>query len=181
MTAKASVFIATSLDGFIARPDGSIDWLNQANATLPEGEDCGYTSFMETIDGIIMGRNTFEQVLTFGEWAYGDKQVVVLSRKGVAIPEALKKTVSASTEAPEVLVERLSAAGAQHLYVDGGQTIRSFLNAGLLNELTITVIPILLGTGKSLFGTLKADIVLRHMSTHTYDFGFVQSKYSVVR
>jgi dihydrofolate reductase len=165
MTAKASVFIATSLDGFIARPDGSIDWLNQANATLPEGEDCGYTSFMETIDGIIMGRNTFEQVLTFGEWAYGDKQVVVLSRKG----------------APEVLVERLSAAGAQHLYVDGGQTIRSFLNAGLLNELTITVIPILLGTGKSLFGTLKADIVLRHMSTHTYDFGFVQSKYSVVR
>jgi dihydrofolate reductase len=181
VTAKASVFVATSLDGFIARPDGSIDWLNQANTVVPKGEDCGYKSYIETVDVIVMGRNTFEQVLTFSEWSYGDKQVVVLSRTGIAIPDSLRKTVSASTEAPELLVERLSAEGAQHLYIDGGQTIQSFLRAGLINELIITVIPILLGTGKPLFGTLKADTVLRHISTTAYAFGFVQSRYSIVK
>ena len=112
MTAKTSAFIATSLDGFIARLDGSIDWLNQANAAVPRGEDCGYMAFMETVDGLVMGRNTFEQVLSFGEWPYGEKKVVVLSRTGVAVPEALKQIVSASTEAPNLLIERLSSEGA---------------------------------------------------------------------
>jgi dihydrofolate reductase len=180
MTAKASVFIATSLDGFIARLDGSIDWLNQANATVPSGEDCGYASFMATVDTIVMGRNTFEQVLTFEEWGYGDRQVVVLSRTGVVIPHALREKVSVSSELPGVLIDRLSAAGAQHLYIDGGQTIQSFLRSGLIQDLTITVIPILLGEGKPLFGLLESDILLQHRSTHAYPFGFVQSKYCVV-
>ena len=179
MTAKASVFIATSLDGFIARLDGSIDWLNEANAVVPDGEDCGYTAFIATIDAIVMGRNTFEQVLTFGEWPYGDRRVVVRSRQGVVVPEGLRSTVSVSAESPEHLVKRLSAEGAQHLYVDGGQTIQSFLRAGLLSELTITVIPILLGTGKPLFGPLEADVSLQHVSTHVYPFGFVQNQYRV--
>lgn len=181
MTAKASVFIATSLDGFIARPDGNIDWLNQANTVVPDGEDCGYASFMTTVDVIVMGRNTFEQVLTFGEWPYGDRKAVVLSQQGVVVPVSLRETVSVSAEAPELLVEMLSSEGAQHLYVDGGQTIQSFLNAGLISELTITVIPILLGAGKPLFGALKSDIVLKHLSTNAYEFGFVQSKYFVVK
>jgi dihydrofolate reductase len=179
LTTKTSVFIATSLDGFIARPDGNIDWLNQANAAIPDGEDCGYEAFMATVDAIVMGRNTFEQVLTFDEWPYGEMKVVVLSRKGVLVPDALRKTVSASMEAPELLVERLSSEGAKHLYVDGGQTIQSFLSTGLINELTITVIPILLGQGRSLFGALKSDVILKHMSTNAYAFGFVQSKYIV--
>jgi dihydrofolate reductase len=181
MTIKAAVFIATSLDGFIARPDGNIDWLNQANTVVPDGEDCGYESFMTTVDVIVMGRNTFEQVLTFGEWLYGDRKVVVLSRQGIVVPAALRETVSVSAEAPERLLERLAAEGMQHLYVDGGQTIQSFLNAGLINELTITVIPILLGVGKPLFGSLKSDVALKHVSTNAYDFGFVQSKYFVVK
>ena len=188
MIAKTSVFIATSLDGFIARLDGSIDWLNQANATVPNGEDCGYESFMATVDVIIMGRNTFGQVLSFGEWPYGDTKVVVLSRKGVVIPDALAKpskrianTVSSSKETPELLVERLSSEGAQHLYIDGGQTIQSFLSAGLINEFTITVIPILLGEGKPLFGALNSDVLLKHISTNAYAFDFVQSKYSIVK
>ncbi len=181
MTAKTSAFIATSLDGFISRPDGSIDWLNQANTLVPSGEDCGYESFMATVDAIVMGRNTFEQVLTFDEWPYGEMKVVVLSRKGVVVPDALRKNVSASMEAPELLVERLSSEGAQHLYVDGGKTIQSFLNVGAIDEITITVIPILLGTGRSLFGPLKLDVILRHVSTNTYTFGFVQSKYCVIK
>jgi len=181
MTTKASVFIATSLDGFISRLDGNIDWLDQANTAVPNGEDCGYKAFMETVDVIVMGRNTFEQVLTFGEWPYEDKQVVVLSRKGLVVPDGIRKTVSVSSEVLELLVERLSSEGAQHLYVDGGQTIQSFLSAGLLSDLTITVIPILLGTGKPLFGSIKSDVVLTHLSTQAYTFGFVQSKYRIAK
>lgn len=181
MTAKASVFVATSLDGFIARSDGNIDWLNQANATVPMGEDCGYATFMSSVDTIVMGRNTFEQVLTFDDWPYGDRQVVVLSKTRIVIPNALREKVSVSSELPLVLVDRLSAAGAQHLYIDGGQTIQNFLRSGLIQEMTITVIPILLGEGKPLFGPLASDILLQNISTHAYPFGFVQSKYRVLK
>lgn len=181
MTARASVFIATSLDGFIARSDGSIDWLNRANATIPSGEDCGYKAFMDTVDVLVMGRNTFEQALSFGEWPYGTKPVVVLSSKGVTIPVAISQTVSASRETPNVLVQRLTLEGAKHLYVDGGLTIQRFMRAGLINEFIITVIPVLLGTGKPLFGPLESDVALTHVSTKAYDFGFVQNKYRVAK
>jgi dihydrofolate reductase len=181
LSLNTSVFIATSLDGFIARPDGSIDWLIQANAAVPKGEDCGYKAFMDTVDILVMGRNTFEQVLSFDEWPYSDKRVIVLTRKGVEIPAALRQTVSATSEPPAMLAKRLESEGAQHLYIDGGQTIQSFLSAGLINELTITIIPILLGAGRPLFGPIKSDIALIHLSTQAYPFGFVQSKYRVVK
>jgi dihydrofolate reductase len=106
-------------------------------------------------------------------------KVVVLSRKGILVPDVLRKTVSDSMEAPELLVERLSSEGAKHLYIDGGQTIQSFLSAGLIDELTITIIPILLGKGRSLFGALQSDVILNHISTNAYAFGFVQSKYYI--
>lgn len=179
MTIKASVFIATSLDGFIARPNGDIDWLNDANAVVPAGEDCGYRAFMDSVDVLVMGRKTFEQVLTFGEWSYGAKKVVVLSRKGVTLPQELSKTVSTSAATPKQLVERLSLEGAQNIYVDGGKTIQSFLDNGLIDDITITVIPVLLGEGLPLFSSLKSDVHLKHVSTTSYPFGFVQSKYSV--
>jgi dihydrofolate reductase len=179
MTIKSSVFIAISLDGFIARTDGSIDWLNEANSIVPKGEDCGFVGFMESVDVLVMGRNTFEQVLSFGEWSYGDKKLVVLSQKGVAIPDKIKNTVSMSSEDPKTLVERLASEGAKHLYIDGGKTIQSFLAAGLINEITITTIPVLLGTGLPLFGPLKKDINLKHVSTNAYPFGFVQSMYCI--
>jgi len=136
---KCSVFIATSLDGFIARVDGSIDWLTAANAVVPPGEDCGYKAFMSTVDTMVMGRNTFEQVLTFGEWAYGSTPVVVMSRRDAPIPANVPSTVTSSREAPKDLVARLSKQGNRHLYVDGGLTIQSFLAARLIDELTITL------------------------------------------
>jgi len=179
MTVKSSVFIGTSLDGFIARTDGSIDWLNEASSIMPNGEDCGYADFMESVDVLVMGRNTFEQVLTFGEWHYGDKKVVVLSRKGVVIPDKIKNTVSTSSEHLNILVEKLASEGAKQLYIDGGKTIQSFLVAGLINEITITTIPIILGAGLPLFGPIKKDINLKHLSTIAYPFGFVQSKYCI--
>lgn len=179
MTAKCSVFIATSLDGFIARVDGSIDWLLEANKCMPAGEDCGYKEFMSTVSALVMGRNTFEQVLTFDEWLYGPTPVIVMSRRGISLPDHVRSTVSVSQESPRDLVARLSARGATRLYIDGGLTIQSFLAEQLIDDLTITVIPILLGSGKPLFGELPRDIHLAHEATHAYAFGFVQHRYRV--
>ena len=177
---KTSVFIATSLDGFIARANGSIDWLEKANATVPTGEDCGYRAFIDTVDVLVMGRNTYEMALSFGAWPYEDKRVLVLSSKAIQIPKAIAHTVSTAAETPNQVVARLTAQGATHLYIDGGRTIQQFLSAGLIDELTITLIPVLLGTGIPLFGPLAKDVSLTHLSTQAYDFGFVQHKYRVV-
>ena len=174
---KASVFIATSLDGFIARSNGDIDWLMEANKVIPSGEDCGYGEFIETVDVIVMGRHTFEQVVGFDQWFYGDKRMIVMSSGHVEIPSHLRATVSASSESPRVLVERLAHEGAHHLYVDGGITIRRFLAERLIDEMTITTIPILLGEGLPLFGPLPEDLPMTHLRTRAYEFGFVQSVY----
>lgn len=181
MTLRCSVFIATSLDGYIARADSSIDWLEDANATLPGDEDCGYGAFFATVDAVVMGRNTFEQIASFREWPYGATPVIVLSRTLRALPAQVPASVRLSTEPPGALVRTLAAQGLGHLYVDGGQTIQAFLAAGLIQELTITVIPVLLGTGRSLFGALPRDLPLQLLSSKAYPFGFVQSRYRIVR
>ncbi len=177
---KCSVFIATSLDGYIARPNGSIDWLIKANETMPFSEDGGYSQFMSNIDAIIMGRTTFEQVLTFGEWQYKTTPLIVLSRSLKVLPKNTPDSVSLLSGNPKDLVGYLSATGLKRLYIDGGLTIQNFLKAGMINEITITVIPILLGAGKPLFGHLSHDIQLKLLETRTYNFGFVQSKYHVI-
>jgi dihydrofolate reductase len=179
MSVMCSVFIATSLDGFISREDGSIDWLMKANALASPGEDGGYKSFISTVDGLVMGRHSFEKVLSFDEWPYGDLPVVVMSSQTIAIPEYLRTCVFASAETPSALVHRLSNQGAKHLYIDGGVTIQGFLANNLINEMTITLIPVILGSGRSLFGSLKNDIELCHIATQTFDGGFVQIKYRI--
>jgi dihydrofolate reductase len=144
-----------------------------------EGEDCGFLAFMDSVDVLVMGRNTYEQVLSFGEWPYGDTKVVVLSRKSTVIPDQLQGTVSTTADSPKELIERLSAEGAKHVYVDGGKTIQSFLTEGLINEITTTVIPVILGSGITLFGPVPSDVKLKHISTQAYSFGFVQNKYCI--
>jgi len=179
MRPQCSVFIATSLDGFISRVDGRIDWLEAANASVTPGEDCGYAAFFTGVDALVMGRGTFEQVLSFPTWPYGAKRVFVVSRTLSELPGSAPSTVSLSAEPPTELVERLYAEGFRHLYVDGGRTIQSFLNAGLIDELTITVIPVLLGAGRPLFGPLWADVQLELIGSRAYPFGFVQNRYRV--
>ena len=180
MGIQVSVFVATSLDGFIARKDGSFDWIDNAGA--PDGEDFGYEAFFASIDMLAIGRNTYDQVLTFDKWPYRKKRVHVLSNRAVPIPASLASTVSASAETPGELVERLSAEGIKHVYVDGGVTIQGFLAAGLVDDLTITLIPLLLGAGRPLFGPLEKDVALAHIATKTYDgCGFVQVIYRVVK
>jgi dihydrofolate reductase len=179
MSLKKSVFIATSLDGFIARENGELDWLDTANATVPEGEDCGFVDFMDNIDVLVMGRKTYEKVLSFGMWPYEDTPVIVLSSKSIEIPNNLVQRVSYSSESPKELCERLTDEGVKRIYVDGGITIQQFLSEGLINDITITVIPVILGSGMSLFGNVEKDISLKHIMTKTYDFSFVQLTYEV--
>ena len=179
MNIRASVYIATSLDGFIARRNGSIDWLNEASALVPEEEDCGFRAFMDSVDALIMGRKTYEQVLSFGQWVYGETPVVVLSHSPVEIPSHLLDTVSDSSEPPKALLDRLSTQGVKHVYVDGGSTIQGFLAKSLIDEIIITRIPVAIGDGIPLFGPMEKDVKLTHVSTTTYDFGFVQTTYRV--
>ncbi len=185
MSTRASVYIATSLDGFIARENGDLDWLGGSGEEVDQkdkspDEDYGYKEFMNSVDVLVMGRNTFDKVLSFGGWAYGDKPVVVLSSRSLEIPEHLTETVEAMSGTPEEVVARLSERGMTHLYIDGGETVQRFLRAGLIQRLIITRMPVLIGTGIPLFGPLEQDIKLRHVRTQGYPSGFVQSEYEVV-
>jgi dihydrofolate reductase len=176
---KCSVFIATSLDGFIARSDGRIDWLDEANRLIPPGEDCGFASFFASVDALVMGRATFETLLKFPEWPYESKPLYVLSNTLTTLPPGTPGTVRLLAPNPEEVVRFCATQGHKHLYIDGGRTIQGFLSAGLIDELTITVIPVLLGEGIPLFTKLHADVHLRHISTQAYPFGFVQNRYAV--
>jgi dihydrofolate reductase len=169
---KISAFVATSLDGFIARPDGSLDWLERAG-----GGDYGYQAFFDSIDALVIGRHTYEQATRLDPWPYGFKRVFVLSSGFVQVPDNLVRFVESTQYAPQVLVPSLAQAGIKHLYVDGGQTIQSFMRAGLLSELTINRLPILLGQGVPLFGALKADLPLTVSESQTLDNGVVQTRY----
>ena len=171
------VFIATSLDGFIARGNGDIDWLPGLST---DGGDYGYGAFMDCVDGIVMGRGSFEKVAGFAEWPY-PKQVVVLSRTLVEadLPIALAGRVRISELVPQDLMQELGSLGWRAAYIDGGKVIQSFLRAGLITEITITRIPTLIGEGIPLFGTLEKDIALTHQKTTAYPSGLVQSRYTV--
>lgn len=152
------VFIATSLDGYIARADGRIDWLP---LEADPGEDYGYHAFMESVDGLVMGRNTFETALGFGEWPYR-KPVVVMSRTlaGSGPRADLKAKVEISRQSPRQLMDELAARGWRRVYVDGGMVIQSFLREGLIADIVLTRIPILLGEGRPLFGGPAKDVEL---------------------
>ena len=128
-----------------------------------------------------MGRKTYEKILLFSNQPYRKKQVIVLSSSNIIIPQHLAKTVSYSAETPTELCERLALQGAKRLYVDGGITIQRFITDGLINDFSITVIPVILGSGIPLFEYLKNDVPLKHLETKSYDFGFVKSRYQVLK
>lgn len=179
MSTKLSVFIAISLDGYIARHDGSLDWLERANATVPAEEDCGYADFMQTVDAIVMGRATFEKVLSFPDWPYGSMPVYVLSSTISRLPIGVPSSVHLLNATLLDVVKITAEAGHRHLYIDGGQTIQAFLRAGLITDLMITVIPVLIGSGIELFGELDGDLNVSLLSSHSWPFGYVQSHYTV--
>jgi len=170
---KASVFIGTSVDGFIARRDGSLDFLPPGG-----GEPHGYAEFIDSVDALVIGRRTYETVLGFDPWPYDEKPVFVLSSQPLASAPAGAVVEQLSGE-PAQIVSLLDARGINHIYVDGGITIQRFLRAGLTQRLIITRVPVLIGDGVPLFGSLPGDVHLEHVATRHYPSGLVQTEYLV--
>jgi dihydrofolate reductase len=171
---RATVFVGISVDGFLARRNGDLDFLPSGDV-----EEHGYEAFVATVDAIVIGRGTFEKVLEFEGWPYGNRRVVVLSSRPLDLSRVPRESVEQMSGPPEEIVARLSARGIGHIYVDGGITIQRFLRAGLIQRLIVTRVPVLIGDGIPLFGGLDSDVKLRHVETRTYRGGLVQSEYAI--
>ncbi len=171
------IMMAMSLDGFVARKDHSLDWLNKQHA---ENEDHGLIEFMNSVDAIVMGTGSLRTVLGFGEWPY-EKPVVVLSRSMTKqdVPENLHDKIDFSTASPEELWGIFRERGYNRAYVDGGAIIRSFLQAGFIQDMKITLVPILLGDGIRIFGETDGDIDLELISATPFPSGMVDLVYEV--
>ena len=169
---QCSVYIAASLDGYIARPDGGLDWLT---AFEQSGEDYGYKAFFASVDALVIGRKTYDIVLSFGKWPYEDKRCIVVTHA----PPPAKHGETFHSGPIEALLDQLSKEGVRRIYVDGGALIRSFLASDLIDDITLSVIPVLLGTGIPLFG--GAERRLKLVSSRSFPSGLVQLCYNVDR
>jgi dihydrofolate reductase len=161
-----------SVDGFLARPDHSLDFLDTG-----EQEPHGFEEFYASVDVVVIGRKTFEVVLTFGEWPYGKKPVVVLSSHPLDFSSVKGGVVELMSGEPTEIVMQLKSRGFKHAHIDGGITIQRFLAAGCIDRLVVTRVPVLIGAGVPLFGPVPRDINLRHVATRSYKGGLVQSEY----
>jgi len=168
------VYIAASLDGYIATANGGLDWLHEM--PNPDDNDYGYAEFINLIDVMVMGRHTYEKVRTFGEWPY-EKKVFVLSSVLKEVPEELVDRVEILSGSPREIVSTIHAAGYKDLYIDGGITIQKFLENDLIDELIVTRIPILLGGGIPLFGKLDSPLRFTHKNTEIYQQALIKSHY----
>jgi dihydrofolate reductase len=169
---KLSVFCGVSVDGFLARTNHALDFLDAGGA-----EPHGFEEFFKSVDVLVIGRKTFEVVLAFDKWPYGKKSVVVLSSRRLDFSSIKGGVVEQMTGEPAEIAAQLKARGFKHAYVDGGITIQRFLNAGLIDRLVVTRVPVLIGEGIPLFGPVPRDIPLHHVATRTYRGGLVQSEY----
>ncbi|MBG6238559.1 dihydrofolate reductase [Mycetocola sp. CAN_C7] len=168
----ASAFLATSLDGFIARPDGGLDWLVGRGEALG---DTGYDDFFAAVDSMVLGRGTYDIVREFEEYPYAGKRILLLSTtlESIDWPDAtLHRSVDDA-------LETLAREKRRHVYVDGGTVVQQFIRAGLLDDLTVSVAPVLIGAGIPLFGGLDRDVPLTLTGTRDLGAGFTQSTYSL--
>jgi len=179
MTTKNIVFIARSLDGYIAGKNGELDWLHAI--PNPDQVDMGYHQLMVEVDAVIMGRTTYETVMGFGgEWPY-TKHVFVLSSTLEKLPTVLAGKVTILSGSTNEVLSEVHELGYYSLYIDGGRTVQNFIKDGLIDELRITTMPILLGGGFSLFGELPKPVKLEHLSSKLYLGQVVQDWYKVVK
>lgn len=183
---KATVYIATTVDGYIAAPDGSVDFLNayQSSASAEDG-DMGFSDFLGSVDLIVMGRKTWDQVVSFGEdvWPYGDRKVWIWSRRDaseVRIPVSRAEQARVVGATPSEILKMAEKEGCSHAYVDGGATIQEFLRRDCIQELILTRVPLLLGSGVPLFSPGANEMPLEHVKTTPYSNGLVQSHYRII-
>lgn len=169
---KLSVFCGVSVDGFLARPNHALDFLDAGGQ-----ESHGFEEFYKSVDVLVIGRRTFEVVVTFGSWPYGKKPVIVLSSHPLDFSKVKGGIVEQMTGEPVEIVKQIKSRGFEHAYIDGGITIQKFLASGCIDRLVITRVPVLIGAGIPLFGAVPHDIRLRHVATRCYKGGLVQSEY----
>jgi len=162
------------VDGFLARRNHALDFLDAGGQ-----EPHGFEEFYASVDVIVIGRKTFQVVLGFGDWPYGNKSVIVLSRSPLDLSPVKSGLVEQMSGDPAEIAGRLESRGFKHAYIDGGITIQWFLAAGCIDRLVITRVPVLIGEGIPLFGAVPHDIQLRHIATRTYQGGVVQSEYEI--
>jgi dihydrofolate reductase len=170
---RAAVFLGLSVDGRIARPDGDLEWLTSRGAAAG---DAGFTPFINSVDAVVMGRKTYEVIAGEDSWPYLDRPIHVLSTR---LAEDVDSRITVH-RSPEAAVDALERNGHRRAYVDGGQTVRWFLAAGLVDELTLSFVPVLIGDGPSWFGPLPGDVPLEHVRTAVLDGGMVQTTYRIV-
>lgn len=176
---KISVFIATSIDGYIAKKNNDIDWLTKFSPPTDESEDkdCGFSKFFSSVDVLVMGRNSYEVVSHFNSWPYEGKRVIVLSSTLTSICKQAELFKGDITQ----LIKELHSDGIKHIYVDGGATISQFLNMGLVDQLIISIIPVVLGSGIPLFSKINNDKWCRLISSQAFSNGLVQLKYEAIK
>jgi len=168
------VYIASSLDGYIARKDGSLDWLPASGES-----DFGFGEFLTSVDALVMGRNTYDMVISFDSWAYGETPVFVLSHRAITLPGDSNARVASVSGSPAVVVAELAERGLNNLSIDGSQTIQTFLRAGQIQRIIVTRIPVLLGSGIPLFGKLENDVQLKCVRSELLPGGLEQAEYEV--
>lgn len=181
---KCSVYIATSADGYIATSDGDVDWLHTAGnfeAGMSENPDMGFDEFIASVDCMIMGRKCMDAIAGFNltpeQWPYGDTKIYVLSNTMKEPPENLRNKVEMYSGDILKLISQLKSSGYKHAYIDGGTTITNFINLQLLNEMTITKAPIILGKGIPLFSELNKSIKLTNIEATVFPNGFIQERF----
>ncbi len=177
---KNTVYCATSLDGFIATKDHGVEFLESAGPAA-EGEDYGWADFFGPIDALIMGRNTWDVFLGFNMWPYEDKKIIVLTNRDIPIPEDYRDKVSVASGTPADVMEHAHSLGYKNLYIDGGKVVQDFLRAGLVDDIYLTIIPVLIGEGIPLFGPLEGDIKLKTVKATSFENGIVQLHYKPIK
>lgn len=177
---KCSVYCAMSLDGYIATSNGGIDWLMEYSGPTEEDE-FSFMNFLNSVDVLIMGRNTFEKVHSFDEWPYGNTRVIVLTRTMNSIENPKSDTIELYNGSIDTLIKSLEKQGCERLYIDGGQTVQSFLIDNYITDITLTIVPTLLGAGISLFGKLEDRLKWSLVGNKRYESGLVTLQYEIIR
>jgi dihydrofolate reductase len=178
---RCSVFCGMSLDGFIARADGNLDFLDAPGNDGASNSDDSYDRFIADIDTLVWGRKTFEKIMSFDKWYHGEKRVIILSSQPIDLKPARDRggNVGQMSGSPLEIVTKLGQSGSRHIYVDGGVTVQAFLKAGLVSRMIISQLPVLIGQGLPLFGPLEKDIRLKLTSSKAFPGGMVQMEYQV--